>query len=98
MVWIPAAEDSGDFKSLPSSNRHCRPEAHDASATSVGFSVYLFVGRNSIPKLSALRIYYRLHPVGSNRETPDSNPPGNRPQDCLSLSRLSTVAVPCCYP
>ena len=99
MVWIPSAEGSGDFKSLPCSNRHYRPEAHvDASGTSVGFSVFLFVGRNSIPKLSALRIYYRLHPVGSNRETPDSNSPDNRPQNCLSMFRLSTVAVPRCYP
>jgi hypothetical protein len=97
MVWIPAAEGSGDFKSLPSSNRHYRLEAHDASAILVGFSVYRFVGRNSIPKLSAFRIYYRLHPLGSNGETPDSNPPDNRPQDCLSMFRLSTIAVPC-YP
>jgi len=80
MLWIPAAEGSGDFKSLPSSNRHCRPEAHDTSASLVDFSVYLFVGRNSIPKLSALRIYYRLHPVGSNGETLDSKPPDIRPQ------------------
>jgi hypothetical protein len=82
-----------------SPSRHYRPEAHvDASAILVVFSVFLFVGRYSIPKLSALRIHYRLHPVGSNRDTSDSNPPDNPHGNCLSMFRFSIVAVLCWYP
>lgn len=100
MGWIPAAEGSSDFSSPfppPVGTAGPRHMSMSQPLSSV-FRCFLFVGRNSIPKLSALRIYYRLHPVGSNRETPDSNQPDSRPQDCLSLFRLSTVAVPCCCP
>lgn len=82
-----------------SPNRHYRSEAHvDASAILVVFPVFLFVGRNSIPKLSALRIHYRLHPVGSNRDRSDWNPPDNPLGNCLSMFRFSIVAVLCWHP
>ena len=47
-----------------------------------------------LEKLTGLQLVKKF----SNRETRDSNPPDNRPQDCLSKFRLNTVAVPCCYP
>ena len=86
VIWMPAAEGSGDFLSpfpLPIGTAGRRHLSMPQALWSVFRCSCLWV---EIPfGNSARRIYYRLYllVVSSNRETTDSNPPDNCPRDCL---------------